>query len=292
MTNIKSNITTNATNVNVSDLISTNISIENLGIDNANNVKVNYNISDGFEYISSNDTNVIYDPINRILTWDIGLIQDLEVKMLNVILKAISPGNKVLNVSSTTDTYDTNLSNNNASLSININPASDIVTKVTTNNSNPNVNEFLTIIANNTNLGPSNATNVKTNITIPEGFEYISTDNPNAIYDPINRIITLTTGLIEPNISNLLNVVLKAIQEGTQTINSTTTNDNYDPNEENNNAYITIDVKQEQSQNNTNTINTSKVNAKNTKTPLKEAGIPVGILVILLLVGVVLRIKR
>lgn len=319
---IETKITSPDTTILINDMIDLKISNINNGPNIANNVKTLVEIPEGFEYISSDNLDAKYDPVTRIVTI---IIDQLDIfdpienneQIITITLKAIETGIKTVNTNSTSDNFDPIEENNKATININVNPVTDMKTEIKTNNKNPLINEFVNITVNNSNLGPSNGTNIQTIIKISEGLNFISTNNSNATYNQETNTITWTTEQLENSTNQIINIILQSIEEGTQRITSITTNNNQDPSLNNNETFISLEIKDveelvenqtnETNNNNTqaNEISTSNnntgnnktihiehINANKTKILLKEAGMPVGILAILLIVGTILRSKK
>lgn len=94
-------------NIYVGDLVTWIISVENLGPDIANNVKVYDELPDGLQYLSHSSTKGVFNPETGI--WDIG---DLKVEdglvYLFITCKAINTGEKINKAWLTSDTKNLN----------------------------------------------------------------------------------------------------------------------------------------------------------------------------------------
>ena len=84
----------------------------------AKNVKVFHNISEDFEYVSHDETIGTYDPKSEI--WDIGDLNSTAKATLTILTKINTKGTFVITVNATTDSNDTDLSNNDLKLNVQV----------------------------------------------------------------------------------------------------------------------------------------------------------------------------
>ena len=137
------------------DMIEYTIVVVNNGPDKSFNVTVGDLLPDGVKFISSNGQ---YNPDTGV--WFVGDLDANESVTLKIVVQVIKVGNITNNVNVTGTGHDTNLTNNNASVSVNV-PESVLlnITKVANSTiivAGENVGYTVTV----TNYGPSVATNV------------------------------------------------------------------------------------------------------------------------------------
>ena len=137
------------------DMIEYTIVVVNNGPDKSFNVTVGDLLPDGVKFISSNGQ---YNPDTGV--WFVGDLDNNESAILKIVVQVIKVGNIINNVNVTGTGHDTNLTNNNASVSVNV-PESVLlnITKVANSTiivAGENVGYTVTV----TNYGPSVATNV------------------------------------------------------------------------------------------------------------------------------------
>ena len=137
------------------DMIEYTIVVVNNGPDKSFNVTVGDLLPDGVKFISSNGQ---YNPVTGV--WFVGDLDANESVTLKIVVQVIKVGNITNNVNVTGTGHDTNLTNNNDSVSVSV-PESVLlnITKVANSTiivAGENVGYTVTV----TNYGPSVATNV------------------------------------------------------------------------------------------------------------------------------------
>ena len=137
------------------DMIEYTIVVVNNGPDKSFNVTVGDLLPDGVKFISSNGQ---YNPDTGV--WFVGDLDNNESAILKIVVQVIKVGNITNNVNVTGTGHDTNLTNNNDSVSVSV-PESVLlnITKVANSTiivAGENVGYTVTV----TNYGPSVATNV------------------------------------------------------------------------------------------------------------------------------------
>ena len=137
------------------DMIEYTIVVVNNGPDKSFNVTVGDLLPDGVKFISSNGQ---YNPDTGV--WFVGDLDANESAILKIVVQVIKVGNIINNVNVTGTGHDTNLTNNNASVSVNV-PESVLLNITKVANSTIIVageNVGYTVVINN--YGPSVASDV------------------------------------------------------------------------------------------------------------------------------------
>ena len=137
------------------DMIEYTIVVVNNGPDKSFNVIVGDLLPDGVKFISSNGQ---YNPDTGV--WFVGDLDNNESAILKIVVQVIKVGNIINNVNVTGTGHDTNLTNNNASVSVNV-PESVLLNITKVANSTIIVageNVGYTVVINN--YGPSVASDV------------------------------------------------------------------------------------------------------------------------------------
>ena len=137
------------------DMIEYTIVVVNNGPDKSFNVTVGDLLPDGVKFISSDGR---YDPVTGV--WFVGDLDANESVTLKIVVQVIKVGNITNNVNVTGTGHDTNLTNNNASVSVNV-PESVLLNITKVANSTIIVageNVGYTVVINN--YGPSVASDV------------------------------------------------------------------------------------------------------------------------------------
>ena len=137
------------------DMIEYTIVVVNNGPDKSFNVTVGDLLPDGVKFISSDGQ---YDPVTGV--WFVGDLDNNESAILKIVVQVIKVGNIINNVNVTGTGHDTNLTNNNASVSVNV-PESVLLNITKVANSTIIVageNVGYTVVINN--YGPSVASDI------------------------------------------------------------------------------------------------------------------------------------
>ena len=137
------------------DMIEYTIVVVNNGPDKSFNVTVGDLLPDGVKFISSDGQ---YDPVTGV--WFVGDLDANESVTLKIVVQVIKVGNIINNVNVTGTGHDTNLTNNNASVSVNV-PESVLLNITKVANSTIIVageNVGYTVVINN--YGPSVASDI------------------------------------------------------------------------------------------------------------------------------------
>ena len=137
------------------DMIEYTIVVVNNGPDKSFNVTVGDLLPDGVKFISSTGQ---YNPVTGV--WFVGDLDNNESAILKIVVQVIKVGNIINNVNVTGTGHDTNLTNNNASVSVNV-PESVLLNITKVANSTIIVageNVSYTVVINN--YGPSVASDV------------------------------------------------------------------------------------------------------------------------------------
>ncbi|RJS48360.1 MAG: hypothetical protein CIT03_08405 [Methanobacterium sp.] len=140
----------------------------------------------------------------------------------------------------TSDTFDPDLENNTSTADIQIKTA-DIGVQKDTSNLHPNYLDEIMFTITVTNYGPDQATGVEITDLLPDGLNYISSTTTQGVYDFTTGIWQI--GTMEFGNSAILNIIAKVVQTGNITNTATKTAENeYDPNPDNDQDSVTLEV--------------------------------------------------
>ena len=114
-------VETSADEVVVGDNVEIRVTVVNNGPDTAENTRASVKLPKGLDLSGFKPSKGTYDPETGI--WDIGDLAPGEEATLIITAKALTSGKVVIEANVTCDTYESDLSNNNASAEINVTEA-------------------------------------------------------------------------------------------------------------------------------------------------------------------------
>ena len=237
------------------------LTAHNYGPNNATGVTVTDKLPTGLKFISSNGN---YNSTTG--TWTIGNLANGATAVLNIIAQAVSANTQVVNTANITGTnYDQNSANDQSSATVNIKPASDLGIKITVNNAHPKYLDYVTFTLTASNYGPNDAAYVKVYNTLPNKLKYIS-DDSNGAFDSTTGLWTV--GYMSNGATAVLHIIAQAMaSEVTLTDVARITDPDpvgttefYDPNQDNDQASVSLDVDPAADLSITKTVNSSKPN--------------------------------
>lgn len=204
-----------ATNVNVTDLLPPSLSI--------------------ISYLASQGT---FNTISK--EWSVGTLAPYSFATLAIEVISTESGTFANIVNVTASEFDPDLSDNNASVVLRVNPSADLKVTKTVDNPTPNYGDLVTFRITITNLGPDNATNIILEDKLPEGLIYQSHEVSQGVYDPLaciwmvgalNYLETATLNFTV--LVNTTNGVINAAEAA---------GDEFDPDETNNRAVAGVNA--------------------------------------------------
>ena len=213
------------------------VTVTNAGPNNATGVSVSDLLPAGLVYLSSSATQGSY--ANGTGLWTIGNLNVGSVASLNITALVNRTGSFVNNASVTGSQFDQNLTNNNASATVNVPLAADLRVTKTVNNSAPNYLGNVVFTVTVTNAGPNNATGVSVSDLLPAGLSWIS-DNSGGAYNHVTGLWTI--GNLNVGSVALLNITALINGTGSMTNVANVSGSQFDQNLTNNNASATVNV--------------------------------------------------
>ncbi|OEC86587.1 MULTISPECIES: DUF11 domain-containing protein [Methanobacterium] len=219
------------------------LTAHNNGPATATNVAVTDKLPTGLKFVSADGN---YDAATGV--WTVGNLASGATAILHIVAQAIAANTQLTNTAVIGGNQtDTNSSNNQANVTINVGPASDLGIKITVNNANPKYLDYVTFTLTASNYGPNDAANVKVYNTLPKGFNYVS-DDSNGKFNSTSGLWAV--GPLANGASAILHIVAQAMISNatvTDTANitdpdPTNTTEFYDPNSSNDNASVSVDV--------------------------------------------------
>ena len=233
-TDLEVNKVVSSSNNNYQNNIVYVITVTNNGPDDATGVVVNDILPDGLIFVSATGTGS-YDANTGI--WTIGNLANKGTVTLTITAKINLTGNVTNNVNVTGNEDETDLTNNNDSVTTVIPPAADLVVDkeiVSSGNYSDEIIYTITV----TNRGPDDATGVTVTDKLPGSLIFISSDNPN--YNPANGVWTI--GNLAVGDSVTLTITAKINGTGIIENDAVVSGNEYDHNLTNNDDSVTSDI--------------------------------------------------
>lgn len=179
----------NNSNPNYNDLIKWTIIVSNNGPNAATGVVVNDLLPNAVEYISSNPSKGVYNPVSGI--WDIGNLDVGEELQLDIVSKIVKTGNITNVVKVRGNEKDNNLTNNNYEKSINVKPAADLAIEKSVSKQEVKLGDLITYLIEITNNGPDNAENIKVNELLNSNLKLISFETTKGNFNNETNVLTI-----------------------------------------------------------------------------------------------------
>ena len=224
----------NVSQANYLDLIKWTLIVTNFGFNDATGVFVSDIIPDGLdvvEVIGGNYENAI---------WDIGNLASGQSVKLEIICKILATG-KFTNVAyAGADEKDPDLSNNEDEDSFYVPPASDISVTKTVSKHVYTVGDLVKYSIKLTNNGPDKATNVKVQEIMDDSLLLKSFHASAGDFDEMNGDWSLDE--LDVGESAFLKISAIAQKPGIAQNRVVATNDNYDPDPDNNDDSVSINI--------------------------------------------------
>ncbi|MFD2588861.1 gliding motility-associated C-terminal domain-containing protein [Croceitalea marina] len=189
------------------------LSLINNGPSDASGVEVVDLLPDGYTYVSNNSTAGVYNEASGL--WSLnGVIPNGTTETLNIVV-VVNPSGNYSNsaeiTGSNNNDIDSTPANDIASEDDQDNadttptPLADLSLVKTVDNEFPDVSDTITFTLTLNNAGPSAATGIQVNETLPSGYTYIS-DDSGGLYNPGTGIWNVTSLAADATIE--LNIVV------------------------------------------------------------------------------------
>ena len=226
--------TANITTVNVNDTINYTITVYNNGLSNATNVNITDLLPDELVYVNSGGvvTGTIDNLTNgtKIVKWTIPTLSNGTNASVWLIVRVITNGTFTNVAFANSDENDTNKTNET---NISAVPVVDLVINKTVNQTLVNVSDFVEFTITVTNCGPSNATGVNVTDVLDSHLRYDDSTPSQGTYDKDTHIWTI--GNITTGLTVNLTIRAEVISNGTIPNFAFVTSNENDTNTSNNN---------------------------------------------------------
>ena len=221
---------------NNGDIVNYLINLFNAGPDTANNVVVSDLLQAGLILLSAVPSQGTYNTTTGV--WNVGTLLSGASAILSIQSRTNRTGliNNTANV--TSSTFDPDPTDNNSTVTINVQPSADLAVIKVVNNTVPNVGQSITFTITVTNNGPDNATGVLTTDLLPVGLTYLSSSANQGSYN--NNTGLWTIGNITSGNSVVLTIVANVTGTGQIDNSVNVTGSQHDPNLNNNQDLVSL----------------------------------------------------
>ena len=233
-------IVPDVTNVKVGDKVQYNVTVVNLGPDAAVNTLATIVLPDELKLLDFKPSRGTYDPETGI--WTIGDLAPGEKITLLIDTEALVAGKVVVNASVVSDTYESDLSNNNDSAEITVvEPEADLAITIEPDVTNVKVGDKVQYKVTVVNHGPDTAVNTRAVIELPKELKLLGFKPSRGTYDPETGIWTI--GDLAPGEEVTLLLDTEALASGKIVVKVSVESDTYESDLSNNNdsAEITVE---------------------------------------------------
>ena len=227
-----------------SDLTYT-MTVENLGPNSAGAVLATLPVAGGATFVSATTTKGSVSESGNLVTANLSNLAVNSPVTITVVLQAVAVGQLTETASVSGDVIDPNSANNSATVTTEIDPATDLSVQISSSAAVPGVGLEYQYVVTATNNGPLNATNVLLTDTLPTGVSFVS-----AIADQ-DATPTLTAGVVMVTFNALavgesasltIFVDPTALPGSTLIDSASVSGQQLDPNLANNNASLNLTV--------------------------------------------------
>jgi uncharacterized repeat protein (TIGR01451 family) len=228
------------------DVVTFTVHLTNHGPDDATDVVVLDQLSEGLTFVSATPSQGAFDPTTGL--WTVGTLANGATATLQVSARIEKVGNLQFFPSSvtlsnsavvqTSDEFDPNPDDDQAEVPVPVVPTADLSIAKTVSNPTPQVGSTITYTISLSNLGPDEATGVVVNDGLPSGLTFVSATVSEGTYDPTSG--TWEVSQIAPGHTQTLTITaLVASHRGQVNTAAVTHSDQFDPNLANNSASVT-----------------------------------------------------
>src|SRR5690606_22520918 len=208
----------------IGDLVTFEITVENIGTNTATGIVVKDVIPSGYNSGSSDVTAVggTYDPVTKTATWNISELDPADTPVSFILTTTVRAGGNHNNTATVSAQQgDDELGNNSASDTVtpNISDAVDLKVTQSVDNDEPDITTTdgtvtFTITAKNAvvideagnGLPLNSASNVKVNLQLAEGLQYESSNTSTGSFDAVSKIWNV--GALNDSISVTLDITV------------------------------------------------------------------------------------
>jgi uncharacterized repeat protein (TIGR01451 family) len=221
---------------NVGETITYTVTLSNIGPDSATNVTVQDSLPAGLSFVSATPSQGTYNNTNGV--WMVGTVNTLTPQTLQIQAHVVSPASQTNTATvSHSDQPDPNTANNTASVTETPQQA-DLALADNVSTPKPNVGDTITYTVTLTDNGPSPATHVTVQDSLPSGLSFVGDTVSHGTY--ISGTGVWTVGTVTTSAAQTLQIQAVVISPSPQTNTATVSHsDQFDPSASNNAASAT-----------------------------------------------------
>ncbi|AGA29910.1 Calx-beta domain-containing protein [Singulisphaera acidiphila] len=219
------------------------VTVANHGPSPATDVSLTELLPTGVAFVSAIDSlgNVL-TPVNGRLVDKIGHLAADSSVTLTIVVMTIVPGNFDISATATGAEPDDDLSNNMATFTTAVVPAADLAVRLVASRGQVTTGDRLTYTLTVTNQGPSPATGVVLNETLPLGQSIVSATASQGSVSPGGGLVTARLGDLAVGASATVTIIVIPTVAGAGTARATVSSLEIDPNTADNLAIVNVQV--------------------------------------------------
>ena len=240
--------------VNLHEMVKWTITVKNNGPDTATGVTVSDLLPKSLVWVSDDSSGKYNRNTGK---WNIGTLNKGSSVNLNIISKVNATGSIKNIVSVTGNEFDWDRTNNNATKTVTVKPASDLGIVKTVSPGVVNYTDIVCWTLTVSNYGPDAASGVRISDTLPSGFVYLNSSKPYS-----NGVVEVGNLAVGGSVS--VKIYSRADITGTFVNVASVKGNEYDQNPANNIANASITVKPASDLLVTKTVNNSEPNFADT----------------------------
>jgi uncharacterized repeat protein (TIGR01451 family) len=225
---------------NYLDDVTFTVTVTNDGPDTAVNALLSDLLNSGFSLVSATPSVGSYDNVTGV--WTVGDLASGASATLQLVAQVMVSNITITNyANASSETYDWNMFNNEASASVDVPPAADLVVTKAVDVAVPNYLDDVTFTVTVTNDGPDTAVNALLSDLLKSGFRLVSATPSVGSYDNVTGVWTV--GDLASGASATLQLVAQVMVSNTTLTNyANASSQTYDWDMINNEANASVDV--------------------------------------------------
>ena len=224
--------------VDAASNVSYTVTMTNNGPDSAAQSTLTVFIPETSTYVSASASQGSCRRVDDIVTCVIGSIANAAAPTVTVTITPQQGGNNILAAAVTSITSDSDITNNRANEITSVNGITDLEVSLSNVPEPVTAGQNVTYVANITNNGPSNASNVVTTLTLPADTSFVSAPASQGSCSRSNLTLTCSLGTINTGNSASITVSVTTTSAGSISLSASVVTSAQDNDSTNDSAII------------------------------------------------------